>query len=159
MAKFGLRLHEEKTRLIQFGRLPALDHKARGERRLETFAFPGFTHYCGWTRDGCFVVKRNTQSQRLTAKLKSLREEARRRMHAAVSEQHQWLRRVLRGHYAYYGLPSNFRALNTFYQQVRHLWFRVLQRRSQRRMSWVGFQALLERFPLPTAWITHPCTA
>jgi RNA-directed DNA polymerase len=157
MAKFKLALHEEKTRLIEFGRLPALERKRRGERRPETFAFLGFTHYCGWTRDGRFVVKRKTQSRRLTVKLKSLREEAWRRMHAAVSDQHQWLSQVLRGHYAYYGLPSNFRSLNAFYLNVRRLWFWTLRRRSQRRMSWAGFNELLTRFPLPTPRLTRPC--
>ena len=159
MAKFKLTLHEEKTRLIEFGRLPALDHQRRGERRLRTFAFLGFTHYCGWTRDGRFVLKRKTQSKRLTAKLKSLREEARRRMHAPVAEQHRWIVQVLRGHYAYYGLSSNFPALHAFHSQVRLIWFRSLRRRSQRRLTWEGYDVLLQRLSLPTPRITHPCEA
>ena len=159
MAKFGLKLHEEKTRLIEFGRLPTLDHARRGERRPKTFAFLGFTHYCGRTRDGRFVVKRKTQSKRLTTKLKSLWTEARRRMHMPVRGQHQWLTQVLRGHYAYYGLPSNFRSMRGYYQQVKRIWYCALRRRSQRRLTWTGFVALLERFPLPTPRITHPCTA
>jgi RNA-directed DNA polymerase len=157
MAKFQLTLHEEKTRLIEFGRLPALDHKRRGQRRPSTFAFLGFTHYCGWTRDGRFVLKRKTQGKRLTTKLKLLREQARLRMHAPVAEQHRWLCQVLRGHYAYYGLPSNFRSLNAFHQQVRLLWFRSLRRRSQRRLTWGAYDVLLQRFSLPTPRITHPC--
>jgi RNA-directed DNA polymerase len=157
MAKFNLTLHEEKTRLIEFGRLPALDHKRRGQKRLPTFAFLGFTHYCGWTRDGRFVLKRKTQGKRLTNKLKSLREQARFRMHTPVSEQHRWVCQVLQGHYAYYGLPSNFPALYAFYQQVRLLWFRSLRRRSQRRLTWQGYSALLQRLSLPTPHITHPC--
>jgi RNA-directed DNA polymerase len=157
MAKFKLALHEEKTRLIEFGRLPAIDHKRRGQRHPPTFGFLGFTHYCGWTRDGRFVVKRKTQSKRLTAKLKSLREQARIRMHAPVTEQHRWLCQVLRGHYAYYGLPSNFRALNAFHQQVRLLWFRSLRRRSQRELAWDGYSDLLLRFPLPPPRITPLC--
>lgn len=156
MAQFGLALHEEKTRLIEFGRLPALDRKKRGIRRPETFAFLGFTHYCGWTREGRFVVKRKTQSKRLSVKLKSLREEARRRMHRRVSAQHQWLCQVLRGHYLYFGLPSNCRSLNAFYQEVRRIWFRALSRRSQRRLTWARYTALLARLPLPTPRITHP---
>lgn len=159
MAKFGLKLHEEKTRLIEFGRLPTLDHARRGERRPKTFAFLGFTHYCGRTRDGRFVVKRKTQSKRLTTKLKSLWTEARRRMHMPVRDQHQWLTQVLRGHYAYYGLPSNFRSMRGYYQQVKRIWYCALRRRSQRRLTWTGFVELLERFPLPTPRITHPCTA
>lgn len=156
LTKFRLQLHGEKTRLIEFGRLPALDRKRRGVRRPETFAFLGFTHYCGWTRDGRFVVKRKTQSQRLTRKLKSMRQQARRCMHTPVADQYRWLCRVLRGHYGYYGLPSNHRSLNGFYEGVRRYWFRALRRRSQRRMTWRAYSALLERFPLPRPHITHP---
>ena len=62
LTKFGLSLHEDKTRLIEFGRLPAMVRQQHGERRPGTFAFLGFTHYCGWTRDGRFIVKRKTQA-------------------------------------------------------------------------------------------------
>ncbi len=157
MGKFQLTLHEKKTRLIEFGRLPAPNHERRGQKRLSTFAFLGFTHYCGWTRDGQFVLKRKTQSKRLTTKLKLLREQARMMMRAPVAEQHRWLCQVRRGHYAYYGLASNFRALHAFQQQVRLLWFRSLRRRSQRRLTWEGYNVPLQRFPLPTPRITHPC--
>ena len=74
LAKFGLLLHEDKTRLIEFGRFAALTREKRGERRPETFAFLGFTHYCGRTRDGRFIVKHKTQSNRLTRKLTALRQ-------------------------------------------------------------------------------------
>jgi RNA-directed DNA polymerase len=161
LAKFGLSLHEDKTRLIEFGRLPALRHRQRGERRPETFAFLGFTHYCGWTRDGRFIVKHATQSKRLTRKLTALRQEAWRLMHAPLSEQHRWYSSILRGHYAYYGLPHNYRALNGFRHEVRRIWFSCLRRRSQksRRMSWDLFDALTARFALPLPLITHPWTA
>ena len=109
LAKFGLALHEDKTRLIEFGRLPALARRQRGQRRPGTFAFLGFTHYCGWTRDGRFIVKHKTQSKRLTRKLKALRQEAWRHMHAPLAEQHRWYASVLRGHYGYYGMPHNCR--------------------------------------------------
>jgi len=157
LGKFGLSLHVEKTRLIEFGRLPALDHARRGERRLETFNFLGFTHYCGWTRDGRFVVKRKTQSQRITRKLKALRVEARRRMHEPVGDQHVWLCQVVRGHNAYYGLPCNVDALKAFVWQVRRIWYHVLQRRERTgRFTWQRFLELLTRCPLPTPTITHP---
>jgi RNA-directed DNA polymerase len=156
---FGLQLHEEKIRVIEFGRLPALAHKQRGERRLGTFAFLGFTHYCGWTRDGRFIVKRKTQRQRVTAKLKTLNDEAKRRRHEPVRDQHQSWCQVLRGHYAYFGLPSNFRALQAFSDHVRRIWFRALYRRSQRRLTWEAFETLLNRFPLPRPRITHPRVA
>jgi RNA-directed DNA polymerase len=158
LAKFGLSLHEDKTRLIAFGRLPALTRQQRGERRPETFAFLGFTHYCGRTRDGRFIVKHKTQSKRLTRKLTAVRQEAWRLMHAPMAEQQRWYASILRGHYAYYGLPHNWRALNGFHQNVRLTWFRCLRRRSQkgRRLGWDQFNALLERFPLPLPRITHP---
>lgn len=156
VGEFHLTLHEEKTRLIEFGRLPSLARERSGQRRCATFAFLGFTHYCGRTRDGRFVVKRQTQSKRLTKKLQGLRLEARQRRHTPIADQHTWLSQVLRGHYAYFGLPSNFRMLKTFHEEVRKLWYRALRRRSQRSLTWDGFHALLERFPLPCPRITHP---
>jgi RNA-directed DNA polymerase len=101
LARFRLTLHEDKTRLIEFGRLPAWARRQRDKRRPDTFAFLGFTHYCGWTRDGRFIVKRKTQSKRLTRKLKALRQEAWRHMHSPLAQQHRWLSSVLRGHYGY----------------------------------------------------------
>ena len=161
LARFGLALHEDKTRLIEFGRLPALRRQQRGERRPETFAFLGFTHYCGWTRDGRFIVKHKTQSKRLTRKLTVLRQEAWRHMHAPMAEQQRWYTSILRGHYAYYGLPNNSRALSAFHQEVRRIWFRCLRQRSQkaRSLTWDRFKAMLERFPLPLPRITHPWAA
>lgn len=160
LARFGLSLHEDKTRLIEFGRLPALARRQRGERRPGTFAFLGFTHYCGWTRDGRFIVKRKTQSQRLTRKLKALRQEASRHMHAPLAEQHRWYSSVLRGHYGYYGVSHNFPALSAFHGEVRRIWLRCLRRRGQkaRCLNWDRFRAMLERFPLPDPKITHPWT-
>ena len=161
LAKFGLTLHEEKTRLIEFGRFSAMARRQRGDRRPETFAFLGFTHYCGWTRDGRFIVKLKTQSKRLTRKLKALREGAWRLMHAPMAVQQRWYASVLRGHYGYYGRPNNYPALNAFREELLRIWFTCLQRRSQRnrRMSWQAFSAMLMRFPLPTPRITHPWTA
>ena len=158
-AKFGLSLHEDKTRLFEFGKFASERRERRGERRCETFAFLGFTHYCGRSREGRFVVKRKTQGKRLTGKLKALRAEARRRMHVPVLRQWNWLVHVLRGHYAYYGLPSNFQSLQVFYVEVRRLWYRSLRRRDRKHaMTWDRFNVLLERFPLPRPRITHPRT-
>ena len=72
LVTFGLSLHEDKTRLIEFGRLPALRRRQRGEQRCETFGFLGLTHSRGWTRDGRFIVKHKTERKRLTRKLKAL---------------------------------------------------------------------------------------
>src|SRR4051794_14330123 len=106
LAHFGLSLHEGKTRLIAFGRFAAQRRQAAGLRRPETFDFLGFTHYCGETRSGRFMVKRKTQAKRMVRKLKILREEMARRMHTPIREQHQWLCQVLRGHCQYYGVSS-----------------------------------------------------
>lgn len=160
LAQFGLTLHPDKTRLIEFGRLPALARRRAGLRRPETFAFLGFTHYCGWTRDGRFIVKHKTQSQRLSRKLTVLRATARRLMHAPLATQHAYYVRVLQGHYAYYGRPHNYPALNAFHRQVRRIWFWFFRHRSQksRRLGWDAFEALTARFPLPVPRITRPWT-
>ncbi len=160
LSKFGLTLHEDKTRLIEFGRFAAITRQRRGERRPETFAFLGFTHYCGLTRDGRFIVKHKTHSTRLTRKLKEVRQEAWRRMHTPVAEQHRWFASILRGHYGYFGMPHNWPALNGFLRQIRRIWLVCLRRRSQksRRMGWGLLEHLTARFPLPTPRITHPWT-
>jgi RNA-directed DNA polymerase len=116
LATFGLTLHEDKTRLIMFGKFAALERARQGLRRPETFDFLGFTHYCASSRDGRFVVKRKTQRKRMIRKLKELRVEARRRMHRPVAEQREWLSTVLRGHFAYYG-PAEQHAVDG---QLRH---------------------------------------
>jgi group II intron reverse transcriptase/maturase len=158
LASFGLALHETKTRLIEFGRFPALARRERNEKHPETFSFLGFTHYCGWTRDGRFMMKCKTQSERLMSKLKALRSEAWKIMHAPLALQHRWLSRVLQGHYAYYGRPHNLRSLAMFAQEVRRIWFRLLKRRSQksRYMSWDTFDTMTAQFKLPKPRIMHP---
>jgi len=160
LAKFGLSLHEDKTRLIEFGRFAASTRARRGERRPETFAFLGFTHYCGRTRDGRFIVKHKTQSRRLTRKLAALRPEARRLTRRPPAEQHRWRVSVLSGHYAYFGMPHNWRALNGFLREVRRIWFNCLRRRSQktRPMPWSWFEQIGACFPLPQPRITYPWT-
>ena len=157
LGQFGLTLHEDKTRLIEFGRFAALTRQRRGERRPQTFAFQGFIHYCGKTRDGRFIVKHKTESKRLTRKLKAVREEAWRLMHAPLDIQRDWYAAVLRGHYGYYGRPHNYPALNGFYREIRRIWLRCLRRRSQksRRMGWDEFETLTARFPLPVPRITR----
>src|SRR5215472_9555336 len=156
LAKFGLRLHEDKTRLIEFGRYAAANRRQRKEGRPDTFDFLGFTHYCGKTLDGRFMVHRKTERGRLTRKLKELRQEMKRWMHVQVREQHRWLSRVLRGHYAYYGVTGNSYSLHRFRNQAVKAWLRVLQRRSQkRRLSWDRFNAFLRTNPLPPPRLVH----
>jgi hypothetical protein len=155
LGEFSLALHEEKTRLIEFGRIPAHRRSRSGQRRPQTFAFLGFTHYCGWTRYGAFILKRKTQRTRFTRKLKNLRLEAKRRRHVPLAKQQRWLASVLRGHYAYYGLPANHRALSAFYEEVKRLWYRALRKRSQKGLTWSRFGRILDLFPLPEPRITH----
>jgi len=150
LAKFGLALNEGKTRLIEFGRFAAERREKAGLRRPETFNFLGFTHYCGTTRSGKFMVKRKTQATRMARKLKELRVELRKRWHAKVPEQHAWLSQVVRGHYRYYGLIFNHRSLSQFYQQVKRMWFKALKRRSQKsKINWKRFDRLQSVLPLP----------
>ena len=156
LAKFGLRLHEDKTRLIEFGRFAATNRRRRSEGRPVTFDFLGFTHYCGKTLDGRFMVHRKTQRGRLVRKLKELRQELKRRMHTPLREQHGWLARVLRGHYAYYGVTGNSYGLRRFLTQAVRAWHGAIWRRGQkRRMSWDRFNALLRAHPLPPPRLVH----
>lgn len=103
-------------------------------------------------------MKHKTQGKRPTRKLKALRQEAWRLMHAPLAAQHRWYASVLLGHYGYYGRPHNYPALSAFHQQVRRIWLCCLRRRSRknRRMGWAEFDALTACFPLPLPRITHP---
>lgn len=156
LAKFSLELHPEKTRLLRFGRFAQRDSVLDGRKRPETFDFLGFTHICARDPDGKFRLVRRTSRRKRTAKLAALKEQIERRKHHRVVEQHAWLNQVLRGHYNYYGVPGNFRALASFRHQVRYSWHRALQRRSQRaRWTQAKHGAFDARFPLLRARLTH----
>jgi RNA-directed DNA polymerase len=157
LQKFGLELHQDKTRLIEFGRHAAENRRRRGEGKPEVFDFLGFTHICGKTRKtGRFIVKRKTIQKRLAAKLGELKQELRRRWHQPVSEVGKWLRSVVQGYFNYYAVPGNMDSLNSFRAQAIWRWHRALRRRSQRhRMTWERFWPLVDRW-LPSAKILHP---
>jgi hypothetical protein len=152
MQKFGLELHPDKTRLIEFGRHASENRKRRGEDKPETFDFLGFTHMCGKTRKtGRFIVKRKTIRKRLSAKLKGLKEELRRRWHEPVAEVGKWLRSVVQGYFNYHAVPGNMDSLNSFRAQVIWRWYRALRRRSQRdKMTWDRYWPLVDRW-IPSA--------
>jgi RNA-directed DNA polymerase len=136
-AKFGLELHPEKTRLVEFGRNAAGNRAARGLGKPETFDFLGFTHICATSKNGWFWLKRITISKRMRAKLSEIKTELKRRRHEPIPVQGQWLASVVRGHQAYYAVPGNTDAINGFRTQVVWHWCRALRRRSQRsRISW-----------------------
>jgi group II intron reverse transcriptase/maturase len=156
LKKFELALHEEKTRLIEFGRHAVRDRQRRGERKPETFDFLGFTHVCGKTRGGRFTVVRKTMRKRMQAKLRGLKQEFRRRMHYPLKEQGQWISTVLRGHYQYYGVPFNSASLNSFVYRVKHLWHGALTRRSQKgELAWERFEKLVGHW-IPAPRICQP---
>jgi group II intron reverse transcriptase/maturase len=156
LARFGLELHPDKTRLIEFGRFAAANRERDGRGKPETFDFLGFTHSCGKTRKGRFIVLRQTARKKLRAKLKEVKTELRRRLHAPVPEVGKWLGSVIRGHYNYYGVPLNFPLLEAFHHQVARLWKRALSRRSQKGgMTWARMCRLTRRW-LPPARIMHP---
>ncbi len=155
-ARFGLELHADKTRMIEFGRHAAGRRRARGEGKPETFEFLGFTHICAKTRRGRFKLKRITSSQRMRAKLREVKTELMRRRHLPIPQQGRWLASVVRGHRNYYAVPDNSDAIRRFRHAVRRLWLRALRRRSQRhRLTWQRMDRLTKRW-LPTVRITHP---
>jgi hypothetical protein len=157
LQKFGLALHPDKTRLIEFGRYAASNRARRKEGKPETFNFLGFTHRCATRRkDGYFTVGRQTIAKRLASKLKLVRAELMRRRHEPVRKLGEWLGAVVRGYLNYHAVPGNKRSLEAFIKEVARAWLHALRRRSQRhRMTWERLWKLVTRwFPKPR--ILHP---
>jgi group II intron reverse transcriptase/maturase len=156
LEKFALTLHPEKTRLIEFGRYAAANRAKRGLPKPETFNFMGFTHICGQSRRGRFLLKRKTCRKRMRAKLKALKAELRWRMHEPIPEQGRWLAQVLRGYFGYFAVPTNSPRLVAFHHCVAVLWQRTLQRRSQKdSTTWKRIDRLVADF-LPAPRVLHP---
>jgi group II intron reverse transcriptase/maturase len=159
LAKFGLELHPDKTRRIEFGRFAEENRKRRGEGKPETFDFLGFTHISGKNRLGRFTVRRTTIRKRMRAKLRNLKQELRRRMHDPVPETGGWLKSVVQGYFNYYAVPGNLDSLAIFRKRLRALWWQNLRRRSQQRhFAWTRMIALGERW-LPQPCVLHPYPA
>jgi len=156
-AQFGLELHPDKTRLIEFGPSAEKNRRDRGEGKPETFDFLGFTHICGRKRsNGYFTVLRQSQRTRLQAKLAHIKTELRRRFHEPIPTLGRWLASVLRGHFNYYGVPMNGPALSIFRFQVVRLCHRALSRRSQKgRIPWERMYRLVDCY-VPKDRICHP---
>jgi group II intron reverse transcriptase/maturase len=155
-AKFGLELHPDKTRLIEFGRRAARDRATRGLGKPETFDFLGFTHICGKSKSGRFWLRRITITKRMRAKLREVNDQLKRRRHQPVPVQGQWLRSVVQGHLAYYAVPGNTDAVAAFRTQATRHWYKALRRRSQRtRLTWERMSRLAKRW-LPPARVKHP---
>jgi len=153
--KYGLTLHPEKTRLIEFGRDAARNAKKQGKKPA-TFDFLGFTHICTRIRKGKFTVHVKTIAKRFRRGLKAIVDWCREHRHDPVGKQQQTLNAKLRGHYQYYGRPTNYRAIWRFYQTVRRIWRQWLSRRTRGRwLTWERFEAILRQHPLLRPRIMH----
>jgi group II intron reverse transcriptase/maturase len=153
---FALTLHPGKTRLIEFGRSAAANREKRGLGKPETFSFLGFTFISGKSRNGKFLILRRTRRDRMRVKLEEVKEQLRRRRQQPIPEQGQWLRQVVTGHFAYYAVPTNSRALSAFRHNVVDLWRRSLRRRSQKdHTTWDRMKEIADDW-LPRPRILHP---
>ncbi len=154
--KFCLELHPDKTRLIEFGRYAAENRKCRDAGKPESFNFLGFTHLCDRSRNGRFIVLRQTIGKRMQAKLAEIKRELRVRLHHPIPSVGKWLRSVVQGHFQYYAVPRNQRKLNAFKYQVYRLWLQSLRRRSQRhRITGERMNRLAAKW-LPPVRNRHP---
>ncbi len=156
LAKFCLQLHENKTKLIRFGRFAKQQRKDHGERKPETFDFLGFTHICAQTHlKHKFVVKRVTIKKRMRKTLQAIKVELNKRRHMPVVQTGKWLRSVVQGYFNYHAVPGNMKLLSSFKKEVSLQWLKSLRRRSQRsRMTWERFAKLRAIF-IPPLKRTH----
>jgi group II intron reverse transcriptase/maturase len=154
--RFGLELHGDKTRLLEFGRYAAERRQRRGQGKPLTFQFLGFVFICGKTRRGDFQLQRRTRADRMRTRLKEIKEVLRTHMHAPIPEQGRWLRQVLTSYFAYHAVPTNMRSLAAFRFCVARTWQRVLGRRSQKsRVNWERMTKIADAW-LPQPRILHP---
>jgi len=156
LRKFGLELHPDKTRRIEFGRCAEPNRRRRGEGKPKTFDFLGFTHISGKNRNGHFTVKRRTIGKRLRMKLREVKQQLQRRWHDPVAQTGEWLRSVVQGYFNYHAVPGNLDSLETFRVRLTRLWQRQLLHRSQRhRCPWDRMHCLAARW-LPLPRVLHP---
>lgn len=156
LGDYGLELHPEKTRLIEFGRHTIEGDTGGRSGKPGTFDFLGFTHICARGRKGGFRVERRTMKKRMRAKLREVKLEMRRRMHDPVPEVGKWLGSVVEGHMQYYGVPLNYRSLSSFRWRTGWLWQRALNRRSDKAYTtWDQMRRYIDRW-LPPPKIYHP---
>ena len=153
--KYGLTLHPEKTRLIEFGRYAAKNAGKQGKKPA-TFNFLGFVHICARSRQGKFTVHVKTIAKRLGRGLKAVWQWCKQHRHDPVSEQQKTLNAKLRGHYQYYGRRTNYRAIWQFYKRVGRIWREWLGRRTRAKpLTWERFAEILRQHPLLPPRITH----
>ena len=153
-AKYGLTLHPEKTRLVAFGRSALASHP--DAPKPATFDFLGFTHVCAHSRAGRFTIHVRTLRKRLRRSVKAVAQWCQQHRHDPVEDQAAALNAKLRGHYQYYGRPTNYRSIERFYRLVRRLWHKWLNRRTRgKTLPWRDFAQLLDRHPLILPRICH----
>jgi hypothetical protein len=156
---YGLTLHSEKTRLLEFGRSVLVRSERPGGSKPGTFDFLGFTHICARSRRGNFTVHLRTVRKRLRRSLKKATLWCQKHRHDPIEAQCQALNAKLRGHYQYYGRPTNFRSLLEYYREVRRIWKKWLNRRTRgKTLRWVDYEELLKRHPLLRPRITRSWT-
>ena len=158
LAKFGLKLNENKTKLIEFGRFAASNRKRNGKGKPETFDFLGFTHTCSQTRkNGRFTVYRKPIAKRMRNKLKDIKAKLTKDRHRPIPEQGKWLRAVVGGYFNYMAVPGTSKVLSVFRKQVARLWIRALRRRSHKaqKLTWVKMRPRIDAW-LPKPRIGHP---
>jgi len=156
LSKFGLRIAEGKSRIIEFGRYPWLRARREG-RRLATFDFLGFTHYCGKTRKGKFKLGQKTSKARFRQKIKEINQWL-KKVRNLVEMKEWWvvLRKKLTGHYCYYGISGNMSEMQAFYERTLKFAYKWTNRRSERKSyNWQQFQRYLKYNPLPQPKIYH----
>jgi group II intron reverse transcriptase/maturase len=154
-AKYGLTIHPEKTRLLGFGRYAEEKAKRQGKKPA-TFDFLGYTHVCARSRKGKFAVHVRTMKKRFRRGLTTIAEWCRENRHLPVDEQQKTLNAKLRGHYQYYGRPTNYQSIWRFFREVRHIWRKWLSRRTRGNgMTWEKYAALLRKHPLLLPRIQH----
>lgn len=153
--KFGLQLHPDKTQLIDFRHRPRDRNREDDKHRTARFNFLGFVHIWGQSRKGNTVMWQLTAKDRLARALKAINEQCRTMRHWSVREQHQRLSRMLKGHYAYFGITGNIQRLGRLTHEVTRTWRKWLMRRSRQYMTWATFRQILAVFPLPRPRIIH----
>ncbi len=156
LEQFGLELHGDKTRLLEFGRYASERRQQRGLGKPETFQFLGFVFICGRSRQGRFQLQRRTRADRMRERLRAIKDQLRKHMHASIPEQGKWLKSVMTGYFVYHAVPTNMRSLQKFRHRVMVAWRRTLRRRSQKDgINWQRMMQIADAW-LPMPHILHP---
>lgn len=153
LAKFGLTLHPEKTRRVDF-RPPT---PGKRDEQPRSFSFLGFTFYWGKSRTGKPLNKVKTDRKRYGRALDGISEWCQKHLHDPVKEQQQRLSEKIAGHIGYYAVSFNLENLERYIRAVERIWLKWLNRRgSPRNLCWKKFREFQDRHPWPEPKIKHP---